>query len=174
MELSADAKGYFRKPFTLDLLDTSALTTKPDVAFEIGLPNFGDLRNLGFKDVIKLLQQAMEFLVGDNEGDTVETCSGGLLGKELFGTNLFVKKIPVVGVSACDSAGYLKVVVDAVNTLVNECLECDGDDSEENSSTFQALEKKLEALLQGKFYTVVNYCRHENWYLLTNYWEFPF
>ena len=48
----------------------------------------------------------------------------------------------------CDTAGFLQVVVDAVNTLVNDCPECSDDDSDENSSTFQALEVKLASLLQ--------------------------
>lgn len=35
-------------------------------------------------DAVKLLKLALEFLVGNEEdGDTVESCSGGLLGKEV-------------------------------------------------------------------------------------------
>jgi hypothetical protein len=98
-----------------------------------------------------MIQSALGFLVGEEEGDTVESCSGGLLGKEVFGENIFTYKIPVVEISACDSAGFLKVVVDAVDKLVNDCPECndDSEDSAESSGSFQALEKKLESLLQG-------------------------
>ena len=100
------------------------------------IKSFGDLRNLSLNDVIRLLQQALGLLVGEDENDTVESCSGGLLGKEIGGTNVFTKKIPVVGISACDTAGFLQVIVDAVDTLVNDCpepkdpdndqTECDG------------------------------------------------
>ena len=35
-------------------------------------------------DAVKLLKLALEFLVGnEDEGDTIESCSGGLLGKEV-------------------------------------------------------------------------------------------
>jgi hypothetical protein len=35
-------------------------------------------------DIIKLLKQALEFLIGnEEEGHTVVSCSGGLLGKEV-------------------------------------------------------------------------------------------
>jgi hypothetical protein len=34
--------------------------------------------------VVKVLKMALEFLVGNpDEGDTVESCSGGLLGKKV-------------------------------------------------------------------------------------------
>ena len=148
----AGVDGYFRDPFVLDLLNLTALNaTRPDIVFGFDFPNFGDLRNLSLKDVIRLLKQALGLLVGEGENDTVESCSGGLLGKEIGGTNVFTKKIPVVGVSACDTAGFLQVIVDTVDTLVNDC-PIEEDDSEENQSkcdgTFKALEEKLETLLQ--------------------------
>ena len=59
------------------------------------------------------------FLVGSEEGDSVDSCTGGLLGKESFGETVLLYEIPVTGVSACNTASFLKVVVDAVNTLVN-------------------------------------------------------
>ena len=100
-----------------------------------------------------MIQSSLGFLIGEEEGDTVDSCSGGLLGKEIFGENIFTYKIPVIDISACDSAGFLKVVVDAVDTLVNECPECDeeSEDAAESSGSFQALEKKLESLLQGTY-----------------------
>lgn len=98
----------------------------------------------------KLHQSSLGFLIGEEEGDSVESCSGGLLGTELFGENIFTYKIPAIGISACDSAGFLNVVVDAVDKLVNDCPECE-DESQGTSSggSFQALEVKLESLLQG-------------------------
>ena len=82
--------------------------------------------------------------MGEEEGDTVETCSGGLLGKEIFEEKVFLYKIPIIGISGCEFAGFLQVV----DKIVNDCPECD-DDSEDGSGSYQALEVKLEALLQG-------------------------
>jgi hypothetical protein len=49
--------GRLAKPFVLDLMNRTAISTqKPQVILDIDLPNIGDLRNLSFKDVIKLLQ----------------------------------------------------------------------------------------------------------------------
>lgn len=54
----------------------------------------------------------------------------------------------VVGVSACDTASFLQVIVDAVDTLVNECA-CDNEGQDGTTTvTFSSLEVKLEALLQ--------------------------
>ena len=97
--------------------------------------------------MVSLLQLALEFLVGDPEdGNTVESCSAGLLGKELFGRNVFTTKIPVIGISACEFAGFLQIVVDAVDQIVNDCTECE--DSDAPQSSFTVLETKLSALLQ--------------------------
>lgn len=142
--VSTRVTGSFTEPYNYNLFENA---TRPKFVLDVNLPNFGDLRNLSFRDVIKLLEQAMELLVGSAEADTVESCSGGLLGKEIFTT-----KIPVVDVSACDFAGVLQIVVVAVDTLVNECSGC-SNSSETNSTsddpTFQALEVKLGNLLQG-------------------------
>lgn len=150
-KLGIDANGYFRTPFFLDL--TNPTPQEPDIVLEMDFPTLptGCLNDLSFEDIVGVLDLLLEFLVGDEEGDTVESCSGGLLGKEVLGTNVFVKKLPVVGVSACDSAGYLKVLVDAIDELVNECSSDsnDGADAEECDGTFQSLEKKLEVLLEG-------------------------
>ena len=35
-------------------------------------------------------------------------------------SKIFAMRIPVVGISACDFASFLKVLVDAVDKLVNE------------------------------------------------------
>lgn len=109
-------------PYKLDLLSlggSSKLLRKPQVVLDVNLPKFGDLRNPSFGDLIKLLNQALELLVGPEEADTVESCSGGLLGHDVF-----TYKVPVIGVSACDFAGVLKVVVDAVDKLAKECVGC--------------------------------------------------
>lgn len=82
----AGIEGGFNETFTLDLLNLTALNeTSPNIVFEVDIPSIGDLRNLSFKDVINLLQIALEFLVGPDEGDTVGSCTGGLLGTEIFG-----------------------------------------------------------------------------------------
>ena len=137
-KLSTKVSGYLRKPpYKLNLLSLGGIIPKPEFVVDVNLPNFGDLRNLSFRDVIDLLNQALELLVGSEQADTVESCSGGLLGSDFF-----AQKIPVIGMSACDFAGDLKVLVDAVNTLVNECPDCP-------DPTFQVLEVKLKNLLQG-------------------------
>ena len=73
-----------------------------------------------------------------------------------------------MGVSACDTAGFLQVVVDAVDSLVNDCpedeegLENNDGDAEATESkcdgTFKALEEKLETLLQGEFALMILWC----------------
>lgn len=62
-------------------------------------------------------------------------------------SKIFAMRIPVVGISACDFASFLKVLVDAVDKLVNECTECQDDSAVK--SPFSALEMKLQNLLQG-------------------------
>ena len=148
LDLPVSFGGSFASPFELDLLNlTAAGIKRPDIKFDIDLPNIGDIKNLSFGEVVKLLKQALEFLVGDpEEGDTVESCSGGLLGKEIFGKNIFTYKIPVLGISACDFAGFLQIVVDAIDQMVNSCTECDDPDAPKSS--FNVLGTKLSALLQ--------------------------
>lgn len=85
LDIPASFKGYFFTPFELNLLNTSAIgTARPDVRFDIDIPSIGDIGNLSFGNVINLLKQALDFLVGDeDEGHSVESCSGGLLGKKV-------------------------------------------------------------------------------------------
>lgn len=81
------------KEFVLDLgadLD-EAKKKLPDFDFDINLPNFGGVKNLGFKDIIKVLDRALDFLIGQG---SVEDCSDGLLGTELGGEKLFLKPLP--------------------------------------------------------------------------------
>ena len=141
LDLPLSVDGSFIEPFELDLLNDSAVQS-PYVQFDIDLPNIGDIKKLSFGEIVKLLQQALEFLVGDSEsGDTVESCSGGLLGYPVF-----TYKIPILGFSTCEFIGDLKIVVDAVDQLVNDCNECEDPDA--TKSTFNMLETKLKALLQ--------------------------
>lgn len=94
-----------------------------------------------------MLKLALEFLVGDpDEGDTVESCTGGLLGKLAFGRAIFAYQIPILGVSGCEFVGFLQIVVDAIDQLVNDCTECEDPDAPK--STFNKLETKLGTLLQ--------------------------
>ena len=143
LEVPASFDGSFAAPFELNLLNISAVNlTRPNITFKIDLPNIGDIKNLSFGQVVKLLSDALGFLIGESDsGDTVESCSGGLLGKEIF-----TYKIPVLGISACEFAGFLQIVVDAINTIVNDCTECE--DSNTPKTSFGILEAKLSALLQ--------------------------
>jgi hypothetical protein len=49
-------------------------------------------------------------------------------------------------VSACEFAGYLQVLVNAIDQIVNDCSECE--DSTGPKSSFNVLETKLSALLK--------------------------
>ena len=51
-----------------------------------------------------------------------------------------------MGFSACEFTGFLQIVVDAIDQLVNDCTECDDPDAPK--STFTTLETKLNTLLQ--------------------------
>lgn len=143
LDLPLSLDGSFVEPFELDLLNVSAVTSnRPEIQFDIDLPNIRDIKKLSFGEIVKLLQQALEFLVGDSEnGDTVESCSGGLLGNPVF-----TYKIPILGFSACEFIGDLEIVVDAVDQLVNDCNECEDPDAPKSS--FSTLETKLKTLLQ--------------------------
>jgi hypothetical protein len=101
LDVPVSFEGFFAAPFELNLLDTSAIGTarpdvrflldmdavsisRPDVKFDIDLPHIGDIGSLSFGDAVNLLKQALDFLVGDeDEGHSVESCSGGLLGKQV-------------------------------------------------------------------------------------------
>ena len=85
LNVPASFQGSFASPFELNLLNISAVSLRrPDIIFDIDLPNIGDIGNLSFGDVVRLLKLSLEFLVGDpDQGQTVESCSGGLLGKEV-------------------------------------------------------------------------------------------
>jgi hypothetical protein len=146
--LPVSADGSLVSPFRLNLLNIPALgISHPEVKLDINLPNFGDIKKMSFSQVIKLLKVALQFLVGNPaDGDTVDSCSGGLLGKEIFGRNIFTYKIPVLGFSVCEFAGFLQIVVYTIDQLVNDCTECS--DPESPKSTFNALETKLKSLLQ--------------------------
>ena len=90
---------------------------------------------------------ALGFLVGNQEeGHSVESCSGGLLGKEINGKKVFTYNIPILGFSICDFMSELRIVVDAIDQLVNDCTECEDPDSPK--STFTLLETKLTSKLQ--------------------------
>ena len=107
----------------------------------------GDIKKLSVGDVVKFMDIALGFLVGNREkGDSVESCSGGLLGKEINGKKVFTYNIPILGFSICDFVRELQIVVDAIDQLVNDCTECT--DSDSPKSTFTLLETKLNSLLQ--------------------------
>jgi hypothetical protein len=58
------------------------------------MPGFGAAKNLSFRDIVDLLVQSMEFLVGGGSDDAVDSCSGGLLGRQILGVNVFTYQIP--------------------------------------------------------------------------------
>ena len=98
------------EPFSFDGMPTPSFTgtldtfaidffayEKPKPTFDLtidGLPNIGNVKDLSFSDVIDILGSALEFLVGDPDVDDVTTCSGGLLGTEISGQNVFTYQLP--------------------------------------------------------------------------------
>jgi hypothetical protein len=72
--------GFFVTPYVLNFFNISA-SGKPNVTLDVNLPNFGDVRNLSFRDVVRILGDALEFLIGDED---VESCKAGLLGLDVF------------------------------------------------------------------------------------------
>ena len=69
------------------------------------------------------------------------------LNQHCYGSiQIFTYKIPILGFSVCDFAGFLQIVVDAIDQLVNDCSECEDPDAPK--STFTLLETKLRTLLQ--------------------------
>lgn len=94
LDVPVSIEGGFVEPFTLDLLDLSTLNTaKPNIALTVDLPNIGDLGSLSFADIVALLDVAMDMLVGDGDDDSVESCSGGLLGKEVRNKSLAARTL---------------------------------------------------------------------------------
>ena len=69
------------------------------------------------------------------------------LNQHCYGSiQIFTYKLPILGLSVCDFAGFLQIVVDAIDQLVNDCSECEDPDAPK--STFTLLETKLRTLLQ--------------------------
>jgi len=139
ISISHRVEGKFEEEFILTLTDLEATSALPSIILDANLPGFGDLRNLSFEDILNVLKKATELLVGPEEADTVESCSGGLLGTRVSGENVFTKRIPVIGISACDMAKYLTTVVNAVDALTSDT---------DGATSLQALEVKLETLLR--------------------------
>lgn len=154
-------KGSLDEPFVLDLIEMVHLREenedlpKPSISLDLDIPDIGDLRNLSFGDLVRILKTALEFLVGPtgdvDSQEAVESCSDGLLKDDIFNF-----RIPVLGFSACQKAIFLKTLVDAVDQLVEEC-DCDdkNEDGDVNSTsttstgTFTVLEEKLEQYLNA-------------------------
>ena len=95
---SIDATGAFDEAFEIDffeLKNTPGLPRKvPNISFEVDLPNIGGVRNLSFAQVVELLAQVLEFLIGAGADDTPTSCSGGLLGKEIGDQPVFSYQVP--------------------------------------------------------------------------------
>lgn len=79
---TASATGSFAEPFVIDFLSKDF--SYPDIDFEVNIDGIGDVRKLTFKQVVAILADVLEFLIGSNEDDAVDSCSGGLLGQDAF------------------------------------------------------------------------------------------
>jgi len=77
----ASASGGFAEPYVIDFLGN---TSYPNITFDVVIDGIGDVRKLSFAQVVAILSDALEFLVGDADDDSVDSCSGGFLGKEEF------------------------------------------------------------------------------------------
>jgi len=78
---------------TLDFLDIGA-SGSPNVTMKVDLPNIGDISKLSFRDIVDILVIAMELLVGGSSEDTVDSCTGGLLGITILEAPVFTYPIP--------------------------------------------------------------------------------
>jgi hypothetical protein len=65
----------------------------PTFNLTVEIEGIGNVKDLSFRDVVKILSYALGVLVGE-EGSDVEDCSGGLLGKEVFGVKAFQYQFP--------------------------------------------------------------------------------
>jgi len=128
--------------YNVDFLAANALVNKPKFNVEVHLPTIGNIKDMSFEDIVGLMEKSLEFLVGDEEdkAEALKSCSGGLLGKEIAGEKIFLYPIPVIGLSACQSAGHLETFVTTVKNLVEESKNG-------ANSTFSALDNKLTTLL---------------------------
>ena len=67
---------------------------RPKFTLEPKFPNIGNVSKLSFDDVLDVLEIALEFLIGDPEESSVQSCDAGLLGLEVFGKNIFAERLP--------------------------------------------------------------------------------
>lgn len=92
--ISASVTATLDPPFEIDFLDISA-SRRPNFNIATDFPKLGDMKNLSFDNIIQMLEFALEMLVGnEDDGDSVETCSGGLLGTEIAGAAVFQTPLP--------------------------------------------------------------------------------
>jgi hypothetical protein len=92
---SAFAEGSFTNPFEIDFLSDE--TAYPNISLDVEIDGLGDVRKLTFRQVVEILGDALELLIGSNDADSensVESCSGGLLGRKIGGVNVFTYQIP--------------------------------------------------------------------------------
>ncbi|GAX18396.1 hypothetical protein FisN_2Lh003 [Fistulifera solaris] len=134
---TASASGGFAEPFVIDFLAKNF--SYPEIEFDVNIEGIGDVRKLTFRQVVAILADVLEFLVGSNEDDGVDSCSGGLLGQDAF-----TYQLPVIGISVCSTASFLQVLVNAVEELLDETTTS----GSKTTTTFSSLEVKLETLLQ--------------------------
>ena len=68
--------------FDLTSEPPTIIANPPPVEFEVDI--LPGVRELTFEDIVDGLQLAMKIVVGDGESDTLESCTGGLLGYDVL------------------------------------------------------------------------------------------
>jgi hypothetical protein len=95
-----EVSGAFADTFDIDFFFVknaslpSVSRKLPNVTFEVDLPDIGGLRNLSLQDVVELLGQVLEFLIGAEADQTPTSCSGGLLGMKIADQAVFSYQVP--------------------------------------------------------------------------------
>jgi hypothetical protein len=75
------------------LANETAGRNTPIFNLTAGIEGIGNVKDLSFADVVKILAYALGVLVGES-GSDVEDCKDGLLGKEVFGVKAFQYQLP--------------------------------------------------------------------------------
>ena len=86
-------------PYAVDLLRENDELTFPVVILDVNLPGMINLPDLNVSNVVDALETSLGVFLGDGEDDTVESCSGGILGLAIGGRSIFNYQIP--GKNAC-------------------------------------------------------------------------
>ena len=89
----------------LDIGNSTSLTLPnvPTFNLTIDFEGFGGVKDLSFRDIVRILSMALEFLIGEGEA---KECSGGLLAAKIGGKKIFTEQIP----GKRDSSNRLDIV----------------------------------------------------------------